>query len=59
MTQHLVDQGQRLASADSVAAAIVRGIERGKPVVYAPGKWRLIMAVVRAIPSPIFRRLSL
>lgn len=59
MTQHLVDQGQRLASADSVAAAIVRSTERGNAVVYAPGKWRLIMAVVRAIPRPIFRRLSL
>lgn len=58
MTQHLVDEGQRLASAESVAAAIVRGVERRVPVVYAPAKWRLIMSIVRAIPRPIFKRLS-
>lgn len=59
MTQHLVDQGQRLASVDSVAKAIVRGTDRGKAVVYAPGKWRVIMSIVRSIPRPIFRRLPM
>ncbi len=59
MTQHLVDAGQRLASVASVAAAIVHGTDRGKAVVYAPAKWRLIMAVVRAIPRWLFRRVSM
>lgn len=42
-----------------VARDIVRGIRRNRRVVYTPGFWRAIMAVVRAVPDVIFRRLSL
>lgn len=57
MTDHL--RGQRLASADAVAASIVAGVDRGAAVVYAPPLWRVIMTVIRAIPRPVFRRLPL
>ena len=43
--------------ADAVAGRALRAIDAGRPVVYAPAIWRLIMAVVRALPRPIMRRL--
>ena len=59
MTAHLKQAGARLADADAVAAAIVRAVARGTPVLYAPAKWWLIMQVIRHLPSRIFNRLDL
>lgn len=42
-----------------VARDVIRGVERQKHVVYSPWFWRPIMAAIRAIPEPIFKRLSL
>lgn len=47
------------ASPERAASVILRAATRGRDVVYVPGIWRLIMAVVRAIPESIFKRLSL
>lgn len=47
------------AQPESVAATVLRGHERQRDVVYVPGYWRPIMAMIRAIPEPIFKRLSL
>ena len=57
MTTALATSG-KLAPADAVAKEIVAGIAKGKPVIYAPGLWRIIMLVVRMIPSPIFNKLN-
>jgi decaprenylphospho-beta-D-erythro-pentofuranosid-2-ulose 2-reductase len=43
--------------ADEVAARALRAMDTGRPVVYAPPIWRLIMVVIRALPRPIMRRL--
>jgi decaprenylphospho-beta-D-erythro-pentofuranosid-2-ulose 2-reductase len=43
-------------SADAVARATVEAIDRGKPVVYAPGVWRAVMLAVRALPRSVMRR---
>mgnify|MGYP001627135038 CR=1 FL=1 len=59
MTAHLKQQGARLASADEVADCIVDGIERGKPVIYAPGKWALIMMIIRHLPRFVFNRMDI
>jgi short-subunit dehydrogenase len=50
--------GRKLAPADAVAAEIVSGIKKGKPVIYAPGLWRAIMLVIRFIPTRIFNKLN-
>jgi decaprenylphospho-beta-D-erythro-pentofuranosid-2-ulose 2-reductase len=42
-----------------VAAGIVRAIDRRSGVVYVPGYWRPIMAVIRSIPERAFQRLGL
>jgi short-subunit dehydrogenase len=48
-----------LASPERVARHICRAIRRRKNVLYTPPIWRPIMAVIRAIPEPIFKRLKL
>ncbi len=59
MTAQLKAAGRRMAPVEDVARATVEGIRRGKPVVYAPRVWQLIMLIVRHIPRPIFNRLPL
>jgi decaprenylphospho-beta-D-erythro-pentofuranosid-2-ulose 2-reductase len=43
---------------EGVARQVLRAIDRGTPVVYAPPAWRLIMAVIRALPRAIMRRVG-
>ena len=43
---------------DAVARRVLVAIDRGMPVVYAPAPWRLIMAVIRALPRAIMRRIN-
>ena len=55
-------QGLRLKgaiSADRAAELILKARDRRKTVAYVPFKWRLIMFVIRNIPSFLFRRLSI
>lgn len=59
MTAHLNGRGVRLADAGEVAQQIVRGVERGRPVVYVPAKWHLIMWIIRHLPQRIFNRLDI
>ena len=49
----------RLARPEDVATAIVRGVDRGSAVVYAPALWQAIMLVIRHLPRVIFDRLSI
>jgi short-subunit dehydrogenase len=49
----------KFADADSVAATLVKAIDKGTDVVYVPGIWRVIMAVIRAVPERIFKKLNL
>lgn len=46
-------------SAEQAADAIYDAIARGREIVYVPWRWAAIMAVVRSIPSAVFRHLSL
>lgn len=43
---------------EEVARRIERALDRGTPVVYAPGAWRWVMAVVRALPRFVMRRVG-
>ncbi len=43
---------------DAVAARVLSAIDRGAPVVYAPAPWRYIMAIIRALPRAIMRRVE-
>ena len=46
------------ADPDAVATVILRAIDRGTPVVYAPGIWRLVMLVIRLLPRWVLRRVD-
>jgi NAD(P)-dependent dehydrogenase (short-subunit alcohol dehydrogenase family) len=48
-----------VASPEAVGARIARAAEGGPEVVYVPAFWRPLMAVIRAIPEPLFKRLDL
>ena len=48
-----------LISADDAAARILRLADRGTSASgYVPRRWGLVMAIIRALPSPIFRKLN-
>lgn len=52
-------QGPLFVSARRAGRAIHRAIERRRDVAYIPWFWRPIMAVVRALPEAVFKRLRL
>lgn len=59
MTAALAAKGARLASVSEVADAIVAGMDAGKPVVYAPARWWLVMQVIRHLPRFVFNRMDI
>lgn len=46
------------ANPDDVAATVVRAIDRGMPVVYAPPIWALVMLVIRQLPRAVMRKVG-
>ncbi len=48
-----------VAAPEAVAARIVKAVEKRHNVVYTPGFWRLIMLIIRLVPEPIFKKLSI
>jgi len=58
MTQGLALPGALVAQPAAVARRIVRAIDRGRDVVYAPAFWALIMAIIRNVPGPVFKRVK-
>jgi len=45
-------------TAEGVAASVVKALDRGTPVVYAPAIWALIMLVIRSLPRLVMRRIG-
>jgi decaprenylphospho-beta-D-erythro-pentofuranosid-2-ulose 2-reductase len=43
---------------EPVARAVLRAIDRGSPVVYAPGIWRWVMLVIQHLPRFVMRRVG-
>jgi short-subunit dehydrogenase len=41
---------------DAVSRVVLRALDLGTPVVYAPPIWRLIMLVIRLLPRAVMRR---
>lgn len=59
MTAHLKAEGARLAPVEEVARRTVAAIEAGKATVYVPGKWWLIMMIIRHLPAFLFNRMNI
>jgi short-subunit dehydrogenase len=43
---------------DAVARQVVRAIDRGTPLIYAPTIWRLVMMVIQNLPRVVMRRVG-
>jgi NAD(P)-dependent dehydrogenase (short-subunit alcohol dehydrogenase family) len=43
---------------DEVARVVLRAIDAGRPVVYAPPIWGLVMAAIRLLPRAVMRRVG-
>jgi short-subunit dehydrogenase len=43
---------------EGVARDVIRAIDRGRPVVYAPEIWRWIMLVIRMLPRFVMRKIG-
>jgi short-subunit dehydrogenase len=52
-------KGLLFASPRKVGEGIYHAMLKGKEVVYLPWFWRPIMLVVKSIPEPIFKKLSI
>jgi short-subunit dehydrogenase len=62
MTAHLPPaqlKSPLFASPQTVAAGILRAIEKRKDVVYLPWFWAIIMLIIRNIPNRLFKKLNL
>ncbi len=59
MTFGMDDPPPLMAEPERVAKRIIWAIEKEKDVCYAPPIWRYIMAAIRLIPAPLFKKLDL
>lgn len=59
MTAQLQAQGQKMAPVQDVAGHIVKGLQAGKPVIYTPPIWFVIMMVIKHLPRFIFNRMKI
>lgn len=59
MTAHIPNKGALWSSPQKIASIIKKAADGSKPVIYAPGYWRLIMSVIKSVPSTIFHRTKL
>jgi decaprenylphospho-beta-D-erythro-pentofuranosid-2-ulose 2-reductase len=48
-----------MVSVDAAADEILAAMEGGVRVAYVPRKWKLVMAVIRVIPSWVFKRMNI
>jgi short-subunit dehydrogenase len=54
-----MDRLPLLAQPDAVAKSVTRALNTNKDVVFVPGLWRLIMAVLRFVPERLFKKTAL
>lgn len=59
MTEGMALNPRLTAQPSEVAEAIFRACQKRRDVVYVRPVWRLIMAIIRALPEPVFKRTRL
>jgi decaprenylphospho-beta-D-erythro-pentofuranosid-2-ulose 2-reductase len=58
MTAAMPKGGPLWATPETVAAVVRKAADSGGPIIYAPARWRLIMAIIRVIPAAIFNKMN-
>ncbi|WP_377507748.1 SDR family NAD(P)-dependent oxidoreductase [Octadecabacter sp. R77987] len=48
-----------MTTPEAAAKDIAKGLRKGRNVIYTAGIWRLVMLVIRNVPEPIFKKLSI
>ncbi|MBL6426336.1 MAG: SDR family oxidoreductase [Maritimibacter sp.] len=48
-----------VADPADVAADILKAVEKKKNTIYTPFFWRIIMTIIKSVPEPIFKKLSI
>ena len=48
-----------VAPPEKVAADILKAVKKQRNVIYTPFFWRYIMLIIRSIPEPIFKKMSI
>ena len=46
------------AEPEQVARVALKAIDKGRPAVYAPGVWGVVMLVIRHLPRWVMRRVE-
>jgi short-subunit dehydrogenase len=60
MTAGIANRGGTLwAKPEAVGAAIAKAMDAGRPLLYAPAFWGLIMLIIRHLPRAIFNKLKI
>lgn len=59
MTDGMNKSGALWAQPDQIAQVLKRAADKGPPIQYAPGLWRMIMLVIRTVPSFVFHKTKL
>jgi decaprenylphospho-beta-D-erythro-pentofuranosid-2-ulose 2-reductase len=59
MTEGMDLPARLTAQPEEVGAAVVKAVQKGRDVIYVRPIWRIVMAVIRNIPEPIFKKTSL
>lgn len=54
-----LDEAPMTIDPQDVAAIIVKALRKGKETVYAPGPLRFVMAGLKSVPRPLFRKLPI
>lgn len=59
MTEGMDLPGPLTAEPEEVGAAVLKAVRKQRNVIYVRPVWRLVMAIIRNIPEPIFKKLSI
>lgn len=59
MTDGMKKGGAMWASPEKIGKIIRRAADKGGPIQYAPGRWRLVMMAIRSVPSFVFHKTKL
>lgn len=59
MTEGLDLPAKLTAEPEEVGTAVLKAVQKGRNVIYVRGIWRLVMAIIRNIPEPVFKKLKI
>lgn len=59
MTDGMKKGGAMWASPEKIGKIIRRAADKGGPIQYAPGRWRVVMMVIRSVPAFVFHKTKL